>query len=81
MSKRTIVLLAVLVAASVLAVFGGGWKWGDGKHSTRIAGWAWGDDGSIVYDPNSPSTPPASTPPALPAQAAPQAQAALENHG
>ena len=68
-------LLAVIVAASALAVFGGGWKWGDGKHSTRIAGWAWGDDGSIMVDTTKPPTPAA-----LPAQAAPQAQAATENH-
>jgi hypothetical protein len=75
LSKRTIVLLAVLVVAvSLVAVLGGGWKWGDRKHATRIAGWAWGDDGSIVYDQTSPSTPPA-----LPTQPAPQAQ--VENHG
>ena len=75
MSKRTIVLLAVLVAASLLVVLGGGWKWGDGKRSTRIAGWAWGDDSSVMVDTNKPATPPA-----LPAQAAPQAQAATENN-
>lgn len=75
-TTRKIAVLAVLVAAAVLAAFGGGWKWGDGRGGHRIAGWAWGDDAATLIDASGPGTTPAP-----PAQAAPQAQAAPENSG
>ncbi len=42
------ILAALLAVALMLAVLGGGWKWG-GKPA-MTAGWAWGDDGGELID-------------------------------
>jgi hypothetical protein len=56
MSKiRRLTLLAVLVAAVVLAVFGAGWKWQEPCHGhayggpEKVAGWTW-DESDVLAD-------------------------------
>jgi hypothetical protein len=49
---KLVVLTALVIALSAIAVFGGGWKWShhnDGYVPQKVAGWTW--DGDTVALP------------------------------
>jgi len=53
LNRKIALLVALLVAATALAVFGGGWKWGN--KADRMAGWAWGDNPAMLINNSTPA--------------------------